>query len=120
MAQSLYDKYGGFATVSVLVRKFYDKVLASKSLEPYFAGVDTERLIDHQVKFLCTVLGGPNNYTGRALEAAHRHLKITPAAFAEVAAHLGSTLTEGGVEPKDVEAILGVVAGAQKDIVSAS
>jgi hemoglobin len=103
----------------VLVRKFYDRVLASKSLEPYFAGVDMERLIDHQVKFLCMVLGGPNNYSGRALEAAHRHLKITPAAFSEVAAHLGATLAECGVESQDIDAILGVVAGTKKDIVAA-
>src|SRR5687767_612544 len=96
MAESLYDKYGGFATVSSLVQNFYNKVMASQSLEPYFASVDMARLMDHQVKFFCMVLGGPNNYTGRALRAAHSHLHITPAAFDEVAGLLKETLEEAG------------------------
>ena len=117
MAQSLYDKYGGFPTISALVHKFYDKLLNSPTLENYFRGANMERLMDHQTKFLCMVLGGPNNYTGRELGAAHGHLNITPGAFGEVAQHLKTTLEEGGVSAEDVGTILGVVASTQSAIV---
>ncbi len=117
MTQSLYDKYGGFATISAVVRRFYDKILASQALRPYFDGVDMARLIDHQVKFLCKVLGGPDNYTGRMLKAAHAHLNITEAAFGDVATLLKQTLEESGVEPRDVDTVLGVVASTRNDIV---
>jgi len=117
MAQSLYDKYGGFPAISSIVTDFYDRLLKSNSLSPYFQSVDMERLMDHQTKFLCMVLGGPNNYTGRALDAAHSRLNITPQAFGEVAGHLKAALEKAGVHGDDVSAILGVVAGTQNQIV---
>ncbi len=117
MAQSLYDKYGGFPAISSIVSDFYDRLLNSSSLKNYFDNVDMERLMDHQTKFLCMVLGGPNNYTGKALGAAHSRLNITPAAFGEVAGHLKDSLVKAGVQDADVQTIIGVVAGTQKDIV---
>lgn len=118
--ESLYDKYGGFATVSTLVHKFYEKINATPDLEPYFENTDMERLIDHQTKFLCMVLGGPNEYKGRELKAAHKNLRITTPHFGIVADILQETLEEGGVEDKDVATIMGVVGGTKDDIVNES
>jgi hemoglobin len=117
-SMQLYDKYGGFGRISQLVHAFYDKVLASPSLDEYFAGVEMGPLIDHQTNFLCKVLGGPDNYGGRALRAAHHRLRITPEAFAEVASLLRETLEEARVEPADVHTILGVVASVRDDVIS--
>ncbi len=116
----LYDKYGGFAVISHIVHAFYDKVLASPSLDPYFHGVEMEALIAHQTRFLCKVLGGPDNYTGRAMSTAHQPHHISAAAFAEVAAMLQEALEEASVEPDDVASIMGVVASVRGDVVSAS
>jgi hemoglobin len=116
----LYDKYGGFATISKIVHAFYDKVLASPSLDPYFAKVEMEALIDHQTKFLCKVLGGPDNYAGRAMRSVHQGRGITPEVFAEVAGLLQESLEEAHVEPTDVKTILGVVASVRRDVVHAA
>lgn len=115
----LYEKYGGFATISQIVHAFYDKVLASPALDPYFANVEMEALIDHQTKFLCKVLGGPDNYVGRAMRAAHQPHRITPEAFAEVAGLLKQSLEEAHMEPADVTAVLDVVAAVRGDVVAA-
>ena len=124
MADSLYDKYGGFAGIHGVVSKLYDKVADSKTLEPWFKHIDMTNLIDHQTKFLCKTLGGPDNFTGRALEAAHSasknpniHQKITQEAFNEVAGHLKAALEESGVEADDVDTIIGVVAGLVDKVV---
>lgn len=114
----LYDKYGGFAAISQIVHTFYDKVLASPTLDPYFARVDMPALIEHQTRFLCKVLGGPDNYAGRAMRAAHQRHAITPEAFAEVAGLLKESLEEAHVEPRDVETILSVVASVRGDVVA--
>lgn len=116
----LYDKYGGFAAISHIVHAFYDKVLAAPSLDPYFHGVEMEALIAHQTRFLCKVLGGPDNYTGRAMSKVHQPHHISAAAFAEVAAMLQEALEEAQVEPDDVATIMGVVASVRGDVVSAS
>lgn len=119
MGQTLYQKYGEFAGISGVVHDFYDRLLESEDLEGYFAGIDMTRLMDHQTKFLCKVLGGPDNYSGRAMQAAHAGLNITHGAFDEVARHLAEALEEAGVEPTDIQAILSVVEGARNDVVSA-
>lgn len=118
-AVSLYDKYGGFASVSAVVNAFYERVRESDTLAPYFAHVDMAKLIQHQIAFLCKVLGGPDNYNGRALAAAHAKRGITSEAFDEVAMLLKESLEEAGVEPDDVVTILGVVASVKGDIVEA-
>ena len=115
---NLYEKYGGFETVSKLVEAFYEDVLDSDLLKDYFKGTPMTKLIGHQTDFLCKVLGGPDNYDGRSLVAAHKGLNITPEAFAEVARILQETLEDGGVEDEDVATILGVVGGTAHDIIS--
>ena len=114
---TLYDKYGGFATVSKLIQAFYAKVAESEELAPYFADIDTPQLIDHQTKFFSDVLGGPVKYTGKELKIVHAPLGITYAAFAEVAELLEETLEDLGVEEEDIETILDIVGGLKSDIV---
>lgn len=115
---SLYDKYGGFSTVSKLVHTFYKKVGESESLAPYFVGVNLEQLMDHQNKFFSDILGGPVKYTGAHLKDIHARLNITNEAFFEVAELLEETLEDMGVESTDIETILGIVAGVKPDIVT--
>ncbi len=115
---TLYDKYGGFATVSKLVQAFYNKVAESEELAPYFVGVDTQQLIDHQTKFFSDILGGPVKYAGKELKIIHAAMGITEEAFSEVADLLEETLEDMDVEEADIETIMTIVAGAKADIVS--
>jgi len=117
--QTLFDKYGGFATVSKIVREFYRGVLQSPSLRPFFEGANMERIIDHQTKLIAHVLGGPAEYTGRELGAAHTHLKITGAAFAEVAEILQETLEDAGMADEDIATVMGIVGGTRGSVVTA-
>src|SRR5687767_3747457 len=116
---TLYDKYGGFPTVSRVVHAFYDRVRQSSTLMPYFKGIEMDRVIHHQIAFMCQILGGPASYDGRTLEKAHRHLSITEAAFQEVADLLGETLEDAGMADDDVSKVMTIVAGAKPSIVAA-
>ena len=116
--ETLFHKYGGFSTVGAIVLAFYEKILDEEALVPYFEGIDMERLIRHQTDFLCMILGGPANYSGRDLRTAHFRLNITVPDFLLVADLLEETLEEGGVEDDDIEAILKIVASTKDDIVN--
>ena len=59
MARSTFEKYGGFAKISRIVAAFYDKVLDSPRLSPFFEGTSMKRQIDHQTKFIASLMGGP-------------------------------------------------------------
>jgi hemoglobin len=117
--KTLFDKYGGFGTISKIVSEFYDRVLAEESLSPFFEKVDMARLMQHQTYFIGMVMGGPaNQYTGRDLATAHSGLHISTEQFELVAHILQETLIDGGVEEQDVQLMMQSVAAAKKDIVS--
>ncbi len=116
MATSLFDKYGGFATVSTLVKDFYDRLMESDSLAGYFEGIDLNRLIDHQTRFLSHAIGGPDHGLERGLRAAHAPFNISSEDFDEVVRVLGEVLEDGGVTPEDHSAILSVVESTRADV----
>ena len=58
------------------------------------------------VLMLTKVLGGPDTYTGRTLEAAHQPLSIPDADYDRVGETLLGILAEGGV-PDDIQKDVG-------------
>jgi hemoglobin len=119
MAQTLYDKYGGFGSVSRVVMAFYDKLLDSDDVGPFFDDVDMKRLIDHQTKFVAALLGGPADYTDERLGQLHSHLNIASEHFDEMKRMLGDTLTEHGFEADDCAAVLAEIEARRDVIVTA-
>jgi hemoglobin len=103
---SLFEKYGGFAKVSKIVMAFYDSLLDSDLLAEYFEGSDMRRLIDHQTKFIASLMGGPASYTNEALHQIHAHLDISPEAFEEMALTLEQTLEDFDFDPDDIAHII--------------
>ncbi len=106
MTRSLFDAHGGFAAVSRIVLRFYDAVLQSERLAPYFEDVDLARLVDHQTKFLTYLLGGPVDYAPQRLRQAHAHLAIGAADFEEIVGLLGAALDAQGLPPEDRDQVL--------------
>jgi hemoglobin len=49
--ETIYSRCGGAPAMARLVFEFYDRVLASERLAPYFARVDMTRLVDHHCPF---------------------------------------------------------------------
>ena len=105
MTNSMFERYGGFAKISQLVSLFYDRVLDSPVASPYFANTDMRRQVDHQTKFVSTLMGGPASYTDDALERVHSTLGITDAAFDAVTMLLRETLEDFGIDEADVRVL---------------
>ena len=105
--QTLYEKYGGFSTVSKIVMTLYDRLLDDDDVGPFFDDVDMPRLIDHQTKFVASLMGGPASFSDAQIQAAHAHLAIGPAHFDILKDIVAETLTEFGVETGDVDTVLG-------------
>lgn len=111
MARTLFEKYGGFGAISKIVMSFYDKVLASDLIGPFFDDIDMRRQIDHQTKFISQVMGGPATYTDEALRQVHAHLDISQEHFNEMAQLLEETLEDFDFEPADIKAIMREIRG---------
>ena len=118
MSDSLYKKYGGAPAVSKIVHDFYSRIGETPSLEKYFQKVKMDELIEHQIRYMTLVLGGPDDYQGRTLSEAHQGLNITKEAFGTVAKILEDTLRDAKVEEDDISSVLKVVASVQGQIVA--
>jgi hemoglobin len=118
MARSLFDKYGGFANISKVVMVFYDKVLDSDIIGSYFEDVDMRRLIDHQTKFIATIMGGPASYSNEALQQVHKPHQIDQAAYDEMPALLRDSLQESGFEEEDVGTVMSIIEDRSRYVIS--
>jgi len=105
MRSTIFERYGGFSKVSRIVMSFYDKMLDSPMTSPYFANIDMKRLIDHQTKFIASMMGGPVSYTNEHLERVHDHLGITEEAFMESVLMMRETLEDFNFADEDIRAI---------------
>ncbi|MFP3942935.1 MAG: group I truncated hemoglobin [Alphaproteobacteria bacterium] len=103
MAQTIFERYGGFASVRKVVSAFYDKILDSETLSPYFANTNMRTLIDHQTQFISMVMGGPGTITDDVLRRVHAPLGISREHFNEMADLLTETLEDFDYESPDVE-----------------
>ncbi len=117
---SLYDKYGGFKTVSRVVMTFYEMALESDQIGDYFENVDMARLIDHQTKFVASLLGGPAAFGDDRLHQVHAHLEISHDDFDEMKLLLGEALTEHGMAANDVSLAAQAVEAKRAIIVTAA
>ena len=104
-SETLFEKYGGFASVYPIVNAFYDSVLDSEIVSYMFDDVDMEKLIEHQTLFISELMGGPGSYDDRQLIAAHRNLNITEEEWDEVVTILVSTLQDFSVDEEDINAL---------------
>lgn len=105
MASTMFERYGGFAKVNRIVSAFYDRVLDSALVSPYFAHTDMRRQIDHQTKFMSMLMGGPASYTDEHLERVHARLDISDEAFDEMVMLLKDALEDFGLEDDDVRQV---------------
>jgi len=117
MAVSMFQRLGGFAKIRGIVSELYDRILDSE-LEHFFDGVDVRRLVDHQTKFIASVMGGPASFSDEHLGRAHRHLGITRADFALLADLFRETLEDHGLDASDVDFIVREVAARQQAVVA--
>ncbi|MFT5441927.1 MAG: hemoglobin [Myxococcota bacterium] len=118
MSQTLYQKYGGSASITAIVHDFYVRVLADDGISHHFVDIDMARLVNHQANYIAKALGGPEVYDDKDIALAHQRLGIDNDAFDSVAGHLSDALHEAGVEGGDCKTVLELVGSLRSDIVT--
>jgi hemoglobin len=106
MEQTLFQKYGGFSSISKIVLSLYDRLLDDDDVGPFFDEVEMNRIVDHQTKFVSSLLGGPASYTDDQIQKMHSHLTILDDHFDTLKDILKETLLDHGVEEQDVATVL--------------
>lgn len=108
---SLFEQLGGTDAVNAAVDKFYRRVLADDRVNRFFEGVDMDRQAAKQKAFLTMAFGGPNNYTGLDMKAAHAHLLdkgMDDSHFDAIVENLGATLGDMGVSADLIDQVAAI------------
>lgn len=119
--QSLFERIGGEGAVNAAVDLFYRKVLADNTLAPFFESVDMDDQRAKQKAFLTVAFGGPNNYTGKDLRAAHAGVVekgANESHFGAVAGHLQTTLEELKVPTPLIEEVMAIAGSTKNDVLN--
>ena len=116
---SVFETTTGELSVSDAVETFYDRLRSDEVVGVFFEDADVSSIKTHQTMFLTAAFGGPDNYEGRDMRAAHAHLPVTDADFDRFMEHLAGTLAEMGAEPSRMEQRLASLEPLRAEIVSA-
>lgn len=119
MKETLFDRIGGSAALNAAVDLFYDRVIADPILTPFFESVDMSSQRAKQKAFLAMAFGGPANYAGTDLRAAHAPLVergLTDRHFDAVAGHLQDTLQELNVPEDMIAEVMAIAASTRDDV----
>ena len=106
--------------VEALVDEFYERILDDASLAPCFEGIDMARLRAHQRTFIAAAIGGPEQYMGSPLDAAHSRLEISDSMFDRTIHHLRTTLIGLGFDPETIREMSERIGALRDDVVTSA
>jgi hemoglobin len=121
MAESLFDRIGGRDAVDAAVDIFYQKILADSSINHFFVATNMKKQRAKQKAFLSVAFGGPNNYTGQDMRAAHAPLVakgLNDDHFDAVAGHLQAVLEELGVDTDAISEVMEIAGSTRNDVLN--
>lgn len=116
---SLYERLGGEPAMQSAVDDFYRRMLTDDRVSTFFDTVDMDGQIAKQKAFLTFVTGGPAEYTGKDMRAAHAHLLERGLASEHVdivIEHLGATLSHLGAAPEDIDEVAALAESVRADV----
>lgn len=115
--KSLYDRLGGIDAIKAVVGEFAGRVLADARVNKKFAKSDAPRLVLHLQEIVCKVTGGPCEYTGLNMKAAHKNMKVTAGEFNALVEDLVGALDKFNVPEKEKTDLLKILGPLKDQIV---
>lgn len=121
--QSLYERLGGLAPISVVVNDFIDILVqdavlnANPAIDAARRRVPASYLKYHVTALVCQVTGGPCQYHGRTMKESHAHLNITEREWDRMVTLFNEVLAKHNVPPGETQELLDIIGTTKADIV---
>lgn len=97
-APALYERLGGADGLSQIVRDTIALHHKNPTIAHYFTDVDDDVLAGHVIAFFAAGTGGPVNYQGRDMTAAHASMDMSDADYDSAVADVMSAVKANGVD----------------------
>jgi len=104
--------------VEAVVDEFLKRVSADKRINGRFFNTDVPRLRGLLVEFVCFATGGPCQYTGRDMRAAHAGFQLVDEEFNALVEDLVGALDKFNVPKKEKDELLGALGPLKGEIVN--
>jgi len=119
---SLYERLGGISAISAVVDQFLANVVADNVINARFAptvsnSFRTQLLRNNLIDQICAGAGGPCQYKGKTMLAAHTGMNITEAEFNALVGDLVAALNKFNVPTKEKDELLAILGPMKSDIV---
>jgi hemoglobin len=121
--QSLYDRLGGLAPISVVVSDFVDALVpdailnANPAIDAARKRVPAPYLKYHVTSMVCQATGGPCQYQGRGMKESHVHMNITEREWDRMVVLFKGVLAMHKVPAPETNELLEIVGSTKADIV---
>ena len=124
--QSLYDRLGGLASISVVVNDFIDVLVpdevlnANPAIDAARESVPAPYLKYHVTALVCQATGGPCQYGGRGMQESHAHLNITEQEWDRMVMLFKEVLAKYNVPAQETQELLEIVDSTKAEIVASA
>lgn len=115
--KTLYQRLGGQGAIVAVVDDFVANVAADKRINSFFANANIPRLKRRLVEQICAGSGGPCEYKGKSMKAAHKGFGIEDEDFDALVEDLVKTLKKFKVPVREQKELLAILGPMRKDIV---
>ncbi len=112
--QTLYARLGGQDGINAIGDVFLKKLKTDTRVAAFFKNKRDLKSLKQQ---LCQLSGGPCQYTGKDMKAAHSGMQISDAQFDAFIEDLKLALAEKGVSSRDESELLATLRPMRTDIV---
>lgn len=117
-SQSLYDQLGGKPAIAKVIDSFIGHVAGDKRINGFFANANIPHLKMELVNQLCAGTGGPCQYTGQSMKAAHKGMGVKSADFNALVEDLQAAFADNNVPTGLGNQVLAILAPMKRDIVN--
>jgi hemoglobin len=122
--ESLYDRLGGLAPISVVVSDFLDALVhdpilnENPAIDAARKKVPTPYLKYHVTALVCQASGGPCQYHGRGMKESHAHLNISETEWERMVTIFKGLLAKHQVPEQESTELLAIIDSTKADIVT--
>jgi hemoglobin len=117
MMKSLYERLGGTKGITKIASDLTDIHMENPSISARYANSDPAAVKNSVATFFVAGTGGPNDYVGQDMVAAHRGMNISNDEFVAVLDDALLALDKSGVQQREKEEVLAILYGMKPDIV---
>ncbi|CAD5373685.1 Group 1 truncated hemoglobin [Rubrivivax sp. A210] len=116
--KSLYERLGGKPALTAVVGEVWNNVAADARINKYFAKTKPEVFGGQLVDFLCQASGGPCQYKGKDMQAAHTGMKLSDGDFNALAEDVAKALDKFKVPAKEKSEVMNMLGGLRGAVVN--